>query len=200
MAKELTDVPPPGKITLKDVHPSLAKYEGDPKADFLVQAKDNDGKPIDWTYVRLGVSSYDDFFKTAQQTYATVYETDQSIHRMRELITTLKIEGSAQLKDQVDKGLGAEGSADAEVIGDLKAMKEVGGTLATLVSQMGSNVGKLVSTGQALVTSAPTSLTNPKVATHLGLIKDGLGASVKDLTGFGTADSAGAAAGTSGGS
>ena len=60
MAKELTDVPPPGQVALDDLHPSLAKYKGQKDADFLMEAKDADGKPIEfkragtaarWTFV-----------------------------------------------------------------------------------------------------------------------------------------------------
>src|SRR4051812_14165826 len=41
MAKELTDVPPPGKVELKDLAPELAKYQGKRGEDFLVMAKDD---------------------------------------------------------------------------------------------------------------------------------------------------------------
>lgn len=181
LVKELTDVPPPGKITLKDLDPALAKYEGEKRADFVMQAKDNEGNPIDFKYVRIGVASYDDFFKTAQQTYALVYETDQIIHRARELagvILDTKIDASAELKAQVDKAIAKEG-ADGELVEKLKTARELGGVLVTLVTALAKNVEKLVSQGQALIASAPSSITNPKVATHIPLIKEGLTDSVK---------------------
>jgi hypothetical protein len=46
MAKELTDVPPPGKVALGDLHPRLAKYQGQHGQDFLTDAKDEHGVPI----------------------------------------------------------------------------------------------------------------------------------------------------------
>lgn len=105
LATELTAVPPPGKITLGDLHPSLAKYQGKTDMDFVAQAKDGDGAPIPFTYVRLGVPSYDDFFKTAQQSYALVYQTDQTVHRMREVVSKrlgAGVDTSSLLRASVD--------------------------------------------------------------------------------------------------
>jgi hypothetical protein len=200
MAKELTDVPPPGQVKLSDLHPSLAKHEGKKGADFLVEAKNPDGTPIDFKYVRLGVASYDDFFKTAQELYALVYQTDQTVHRLREesaKVLNTNVDAQANLKAQVDQALG-NGSADAEMVANLKTLQEIGAQLGTLVQQVASKISKLVSTGQALVAGAASSLTNPKVATHIPLIKEGLGKSIsvikesgslvvslgKDLSGF----------------
>jgi hypothetical protein len=44
---------------------------------------------------------------------------------------------------------------------------------------------KFVQTGQGLVMGAQASLTNPKVVTHLGLIKDGLGNSISVIAASG---------------
>jgi hypothetical protein len=199
MAKELTDVPPPGQVALDDLHPSLAKYKGKEEADFLVNAKDDQGKPIDFKYVRLGVPQYDEFFKTAQEIYALVYQTTQVVGQMRQLaakINGTKVDTSAEVKANVDKALG--GSADAELGGKLQALAEEAQTLAVLVPQIAQKIGKLVQTGEALVAGAAASLTNPKVVAHLDLAKSGLVDSVKvvkesgsllvaftkDLTGF----------------
>lgn len=202
MAKELTEVPPPGRITLKDLSPSLAKYEGNKGVDFLASARDQDGKPISFEYVRLGVKEYDAFFKTAQELYALVYETTQVVGQMRQLATKL-LDGSASatadLRGTVDKAIATNG--EIELVMRLRAMREVGDSLGTLIPALASKITKLVSTGQALVTSAPTSLTNPKVALHLPLVKDGLLRSIvvvkesgglmanfaKTLAGFGSA-------------
>lgn len=182
MAKELTDVPPPGKVALKDLAPELEKFQGKPGADFLVTAKDADGKPITFEYVRLGEASYDDFFKTAQEIYALVYETTQVIGQMKQISSKLldtKIEGGANLKADVDKALHT--TADMKAVADLKAMQELGSSLAVLVPAIAQRIGKLVQAGEALVANAATSITNPKVVTHLGLVKEGLLSSVKVL-------------------
>ena len=79
MAKELTDVPPPGKVELKDLSPALGKYQGKRGADFLSTAKDDKGEPISFEYVRLGQAEFDEFFKTSQEIHALVYQTAQVI-------------------------------------------------------------------------------------------------------------------------
>jgi hypothetical protein len=180
MAKELTDVPPPGKVEMKDLSPELAKYQGKRGADFLSTAKDEDGKPITFSYVRLGVREYDEFFKTSQEIYALLYETTQVIGQMRQVSAKLldtKPDAAGDLKATVTKALRSEG--DEKLSGTLRSLEEMGATLATLVPQIVNKLGKLVSTGEALVASAASSLTNPKIVTHLGLVKDGLVSSIK---------------------
>jgi hypothetical protein len=201
MVKELTDVPPPGEVQLEDLDPSLAKYKGKKGQDFLAHAKDDDGKKIEFKYVRLGVPQYDDFFKTAAEIYALVYQTTQIVGHMRQAsgaILSTNVDASADLKATVDKALG-KGDADAEVTSRLQLYVEQGQTLAVLVPQIAQKIAKLIQTGEALVASAATSLTNPKVIAHLDLVKTGLVDSVKvvkesgglmvgftkDLTGFG---------------
>ena len=203
MAKELTDVPPPGKVELKDLSPELAKHQGQRGADFLSTAKDDKGHPITFTYVRLGVQQYDDFFKTAQEIYALIYQTTQVVSQMRQTASKAldtKIEPGADLKASVDKAIHAEGEGKA-LAGRLRSLSEMGHTLAILLPQIVEKLGKLVSAGESLVVSAASSITNPKIVTHLGLVKEGLVSSIKvikesgslmitfgkDLAGFGKA-------------
>lgn len=179
MAKELTDVPPPGKVELKDLSPALAKHQGKRGEDFLITAKDDKGKPITFSYVRLGVPQYDEFFKTAQEIYALVYETTQVVGQMRKVSAKLldsNVDASANLKASVDKAVSANG--DAELVADLRGLSAMAQELAVLVPEIGKKLGKLVQTGEALIASAATSITNPKVVTHLGLVKEGLVSSV----------------------
>lgn len=203
MVKELADVPPPGKVQLADLGPGMQAYQGNPQCDFLVNAKDDDGNPIDFQYVQLGAPSYDQFFKDAQVVYAIVYQADQTVHRMVELagkLTNQKVDASAQLSAAVNQAISGSASADNQgMVDQLKQMQQLATTLGTLVSQFASRISKLVSDGQALIAGAAASLTNPKVVTHLGLVKDGLTDSVKvikdsgelivnlagDLAGFG---------------
>lgn len=180
MAKELTDVPPPGRVELKDLSPALAKYQGKRGVDFLVTARDEAGKPMTFDYVRLGVPQYDEFFKTAQEIHALVYETTQLVGQMTNLSSTLlskKVDANAELRAAVDQALASGG--DAELVADLRIMQELGQALATLVPQIADKIAELVQKGEALVASAATSITNPKIVAHLDLVKEGLVSSVK---------------------
>ena len=162
MAKELTDVPPPGRVELKDLDPGLASHQGKRGEDFLSTAKDDKGNAILFEYVRLGQPQFDDFFKTTQEIYALVYQTTQVLGQIKQI-----------------KALGAD--ADEAAKASLEKLTSMAHTLAVLVPQIASKIGKLVQAGHALIASAPTALTNPKVLAHLDLVKKGLGSSVKVL-------------------
>jgi hypothetical protein len=206
LIKKLTDVPPPGQVKLGDLTPGLKQYEGNTNYDFLIQAKEKDGKPIDFKYVRIGVNDYDTFFKTTCEIYALTYQTRQSLHRMRELAAAVldedvKEETAANVA--VTKALGSDkAQAKSQFVEHLTAFKDVGAQLAGIVPQIVGKVGTLVNAGKNLILGAPAAITNPKVVLHLGLIKQGLGDSVKvigeagknlgaivsDVTGFGGGD------------
>jgi hypothetical protein len=180
MAKELTDVPPPGKVALGDLAAPLANYQGQHGADFLIDAKDDSGKPIPFSYVRLGVPSYDDFFKTAQEIYALLYQTTQVVGQMRQVagkILDTKVDANTELKAAVDKALA--GSTDSGLTTPLQSFADMATTLATLLPQIASKLAKLVQTGEGLVAGAASSITNPKVVAHLDLVKEGLVDSVR---------------------
>lgn len=179
MAKELTDVPPPGRVHLKDLSPALAKFEGKRGEDFLMSAKDEKGNPIKFEYVRLGVPQYDDFFRTSQEIYALVYETTQVVGQMKKISSKLldtKVEAGADLKANVDKAIAT--NADPKAVADLKEMEELAVALADIVPLIASKVGELVQAGEALIAGAASSITNPKVVAHLDLVKQGLVSSI----------------------
>ncbi len=188
MVKVLTDVPPPGEVKLGDLSPSLRKYEGKPKADFLVRAKDKDGKPIKFTHVRLGVEQIDGFFKTTQVIYAILYQATQTLANLRGLASTVldaKVDAKGQLHAEVNKAMGTAG-ADVELVANMKLLYEVAGSLAVLVPELAKQVSKLIGQGEQLVASASTLITNPKVLTHLSLVKKGLGDSVSVIKSSGS--------------
>ncbi|HEX8789582.1 MAG TPA: hypothetical protein VF765_01425 [Polyangiaceae bacterium] len=177
MVKELTDVPPPGKVKLSDLSPGLQSYEGNPQCDFLISAKGDDGKPIDFQYVQLGQPSFDKFFKDAQVTYAIVYQADQTLHRLRELsakISGQKVDASAALSSVVSQALQNSDPDSQSLVSELKQVQQLGVALASLVMQFAGHVTTLIADGEQLVAGAASSLTNPKVVTHLGLVKKGL--------------------------
>ncbi len=177
MAKELTDVPPPGEVNLDELSPELAKYKGQKGRDFLVSAKDANGQPLKFQYVRLGIPAYDDFFRTSQELHALVYQATQVVGQMRQLAGKLlgaKIDAKANLAASVDKALGARGEADAGLVASLETMRDMGRALASILPRIGGKIGDLVAQGEALVLQAPTSITNPKLVAHLDLVKNGI--------------------------
>jgi len=177
MAKELTDVPPPGHVALKDLGPGFAKFEADPETNFLLVAKNDKGEKEDFEYVKLGIESYDDFFKTAQELHALTWEATQTTSHMRQFSSRAlneKIDPAANLKVAVDKASGANATAKTE----LSKLAEMGVLLATIVPEMGQKIAHLIQAGEKLVVGAPSALTNPKFATHLGLVKQGLTTSI----------------------
>ena len=205
LIKKLTDVPPPGKVKLGDLGPGFKDFEGSKDFDFLIQAKEGD-KPIEFQYVQIGVPDYDKFFKTTAEIYALTYQTRQALNRMRLLASAAldeDIDAKASVSVAVDRALGkVDAEAKGDIVPKLKAFKDIGQMLASVVPAIVDRVSTLVSLGQKLIVGAAASITNPKVVLHLGLIKEGLGDSVKviqeagknlggivsDLSGFGKKD------------
>lgn len=191
LAKVLVEAPPPGKVKLGDVSPDLMKYEGNEKFDFVHAAGNKPDAPYDFTYVRIGVASYDDFFKTAAEVYALAFQMKETARRLRLTASALTGEDAGSDADTervADKARSAEAGEDdkdaAAYFQDLDAMwKLVGVQGAQLVAKTAELVGK----GQALITSAPSSILNPKTALHIDLIVEGLEQSVgliKDSAGM----------------
>jgi hypothetical protein len=182
LIKKLTDVPPPGKVKLGDLGAGFKDFEGQKEFDFVMQAKEGD-KPIEFQYVQIGVPDYDKFFKTTAEIYALTYQTKQSLNRMRLLASAVldeDISASASVSAAVDRALGsAQAEAKGDLTANLKQFKAIGQMLASVVPAIVDKVSTLVSLGQKLILGAPTAITNPKVVLHLGLIKEGLGDSVK---------------------
>jgi hypothetical protein len=181
LIKKLTDVPPPGKVKLGDLGAGFKDFEGKKDFDFLIQAKEGE-KPIEFQYVQIGVPDYDKFFRTTAEIYALTYQTRQALARMRMLASVVlneDIDAKASVSASVSRALGAKGDADVEVVGKLEQLKAIGPMLASVVPAIVDKVGTLVSTGQKLILGAAAAITNPKVVLHLGLIKEGLGDSVK---------------------
>lgn len=186
LAKQLTDVPPPGKVKLRDLGPGLERYEADADTNFLLAAKTESGEKEEFEYVRLGVDSYDDFFRTAQELHALTWQATQTTSHMRQFAGRAmkeKLSPGADLRAAVSKASGMNPQAKTKLTG----LADMSVVLGTLVPQMAAKTASLVSAGQKLVTGAPTSLTNPKLVTHLGLVKKGLLASISVVRESGSA-------------
>jgi hypothetical protein len=191
----LTDVPPPGRVKLGDLSATFAQYEGNAAFDFIVDADSDDEG---FSYVQIGVPSYDEFFKAAAEFHAFVFQTKESILRLRTLAQARiqatmngRVDAEMSLGDVValalrnsgDIGDAAAGQLGAElgegVPDDLLEMRDLAFSIARSAPEFIDKTQNLVATGRQLVTAAPSSIVNPKVVLHLELIVKGLEDSVK---------------------
>ncbi len=186
--KKLTEVPPPGKVALKDLSPGLAKYEDDANVNFVGHAIDAKTKePIPFEYVKIGVPDYDGFFQSAQEIYALVYECTEAISQMRQLVAKIMdsgVDAKTELWAQIDKvraKIQGGAQVDSELVARFNTLVDLGAVMVQLVPVVGQKAIKLAQQGQALVMNAQASITNPKVLLHLPLIKKGVIASAKAM-------------------
>lgn len=189
LVKKLVDVPPPGKVTLSSLEPSLGKYEGNVRYDYLKVAAMKPNAEYDFTYVQIGMREYDDFFKAAAEMYGCAYQLTETARHVR--LTTAALTGTTEEKSAKVEELLAK-AAKVDATGDNREMTEYAKDLDVIwksVASLGAKfVGKtaaLVKAGAALVASAPRQITNPKLVLHIKLIVKGLNQSVgfvKDTT------------------
>jgi hypothetical protein len=142
-----------------------------------VDAKAADGKPEDFSYVRIGVASYDDFFRTAQELHALTYQATKTVGRIRTLskkVLGAPIDAGANLRVALDR---AKVTATGQTKTDLVKVGELASALATMIPEIVAKTDALVASGKRLVGDAPKDLTNPKLVLHLDLVKQGLVAS-----------------------
>jgi len=181
---KLVEAPPPGEVKLGDLSQSLAAFEGDAEFDFLAQAAGTDG--TDFHYVQIGVPAFDAFFKAAAEFHAFVYQTRESIKKLR-MMARAQISGEIKadislgelVRTAVERSGGRELSGEASgVDAHFSGMVDLGMQIAMSAPQFVMKTKDLVVTGQQLVTAAPSSITNPKTVVHLDLIVKGLGQSV----------------------
>lgn len=177
LAEKLVEAPPPGQVKLADLDPGLASFENDESINFLLAAK-NAGEPLDFSYVQIGVPSYDQFFKQSAELYALMYQTKQTIYNLRAFaaVRARKTElPTDELRRAVDSALVAPFSpqlAGADL--KLRNLASITATIAGAARNTVTRVQQLVASGQQLVTAAPSSITNPKTVLHLDLILKGL--------------------------
>ena len=182
LVKTLVDVPPAGKVKLGSLDPSLAKYEGDAKFDYLKDAASKPDAPYDFTYVQIGMKEYDDFFKASAEMYGCAFqmvETARHVRLSTAALTGGKPEEKAKPEDQIAKASKVESTPEnAEMVTYAKDVGSVWKTVAQLGTTLVGKTANLVKTGAALVASAPKQITNPKLVLHIKLIVKGLDQSV----------------------
>jgi hypothetical protein len=182
LAKALVEAPPPGKVKLGQLDPSLAKYEGNDKLDFIAAASKKPDAPYDFTYVQIGVPSYDEFFKAAAEVYAVAFQMKETVRRIKVAsgaLTGEKPADSDKASSAADKARKVEATDDnKEMATYFEALDGVYKLVAVQGASFASKCVDLVSKGQALIMSAPSSITNPKTVLHIKLILKGLEQSV----------------------
>lgn len=157
LAKALVEAPPPGKVKLGDLSADLQKYEGNDRFDFVHAASQKADAPYDFSYVQIGVASYDDFFRTAAEVYALAFQMTETARRIR---------------------FAREANVEEDADGYAKDLDTLWKLVGAQASQVVSKTTELVSKGQALIASAPSSILNPKTVMHLDLIVEGLEQSI----------------------
>lgn len=185
LIKELTEAPPPGKVKLGDLSPALKEHENSPAIDFLARQTKETGKDTEFSYVRIGVKSYDDFFQKTAEMHALAFQAKQMVHRLKTL--SVKVLGKADvdlakgaLKAAVEAALKTEPTSENQGdLDELQELEKMTTAIASTVVAFAQKTQELVAAGQQLVTGAPASITNPKTALHLDLIVKGLKQSVE---------------------
>lgn len=177
---KLVEAPPPGEVHLADLSPTLADYEGNDNLDFVGHARTSGEGGF--TYVQIGVPTYDTFFKSAAEFHGFVYQTRESIKHLRASAKSAlgrKYTAKMTLGEAVDAAVAEGGEAGLAVEGQLTETRELAMALAGSAGGFADKTQGLVSSGQQLIAGAPSSITNPKTVLHLDLIVKGLGQSVR---------------------
>lgn len=176
---KLVEAPPPGEVHLADLSPNLASYEGNTNLDFVgnARASGEDG----FTYVQIGVPTYDAFFKSTAEFHGFVYQTRESIKHLRlsaKAALGRDYKAKMSLGDAVNAAVAQGGEAGLAVEGQLAETRELAMVLGGSTPNFVQQTQGLISSGQQLIAGAPSSITNPKTVLHLDLIVKGLGQSV----------------------
>ncbi len=194
LVASLVDVPPPGKVTLADLDPTLKDLNQDPRYDYLSVAGARADGAYDFSYVRLGVHEFDDFFKASAELYATLYQLTETARHIRLLAAEMtgdkglaSFDAKAILKSEIDSSLAkidqrlageAKGEGSAKAAEMANQMKRLWTTSITLATKLGPKAIELGRAGVALAASAPSQIKNPKLLLHIKLIVKGIGQSV----------------------
>jgi hypothetical protein len=128
------------------------------------------------------MKEYDDFFRASAEMYGCAFqlvETARHVRMSTAVLTGGKQDDSANVDDQIAKASSVASTPDnAEMVAYAKDVGAMWKTVATLGKSMVQKTTALVTTGTALVASAPKQITNPKLLLHIKLIVKGLDQSV----------------------
>jgi hypothetical protein len=190
---KITDAPPPGEVKLGEISPTLARWQGQKNFDFLMMARSKKDAKYDFRYVRIGEPAYDDFFKAAAEAYGLSFMRRETARRMRKLAAAILDVDESKLssvepKLAAEKALESEGASETEAGTYLAELSKLDSALNDNPLLTASRVSELVSTGQKLAAAAPSSITNPKVLLHVGLVVEGIEQSVRLIKDAAAAD------------
>lgn len=182
LVKKLVDVPPAGKVALGGLDPNLKQYEGNKKYDFITDAASKPDAAYDFTYVQIGMTEYDNFFKASAEMYGTAFqliETGRHIRMTTAALTGKKPDDKSKVDDELSKLESAERTDEnGDVVDTGKDLSTLWKAVAPLGVQLAKKTGEFASAGVQLVASAPKQITNPKLVLHIKLIVKGLDQSV----------------------
>jgi hypothetical protein len=188
LVKRLTEVPPPGQVRLGQLAPGLASFEGDVRYDYLKVAAMKPEPEYDFKYVQLGVPNFDAFFRSSAEMYATAYQLIETGRHIGVAAAAARGEapdrglesGDRRLpRAQVESALSEfGGNATGKAATAAERYQALWEGVLPLGVKLASKASETTQTGIALVASAPSALTNPKLLLHLDLIVKGLEQSV----------------------
>lgn len=83
----LAEAPAPGEVTLGDLSPELASFQGT-DLDFITKGKECE-LPERFQYLRIGVPEYDQFFQSVAELHALAFQARFTVARTREVCNAL---------------------------------------------------------------------------------------------------------------
>jgi hypothetical protein len=182
LVKKLVEAPPPGKVTLSSLEPSLKKFEGNKKYDFLAAAAAKPDAAYDFTYVKIGMSEYDNFFKSSAEMYSVAFQLTETARRIRIAGAAARDQSSpdksSKIEDEIASLRSQEHDNHSGMVAQAKNLVSLWQTVAPLGTQLAKKAVETAEAGAALVASAPKQITNPKLVLHIKLIVKGLEQSV----------------------
>ncbi len=188
---DVTELPAPGSVTLADLGADMSRFQGDPETDFLINAKDEEGRAVEFVYARFGIAEYDMFLKQAVVAKALSYQTLRTVNRMIALSSQVlgeRVVANAQLSANVTRALqrATASGANAQLADELKKLRALGKSLAVLVPRFAEQAARLTSAGVSLTTSASGAFATSRFALHLPTVVASLESSLNAIKASGS--------------
>lgn len=170
----LTEVPPPGNVTLASLSPSFSQFEGSER-DYVALAKTKE--PEKFQYVQIGVAGYDAFFRACAEFYAYVYQSTELLLGLQgKLNATLSgaASGKMNLSERLDAAIL---TANVDLKAQLEWERVVAVQVATLVPSFIEKGKNVVVSAKQLIDDSQNALNAPQLIAHISLIVKGVKAS-----------------------
>lgn len=174
LIEKLTEVPPPGNVTLASLSPQFAQMDGT-KTDYISLAKAKE--PSKFQYVQIGVAGYDAFFKACAEFYAFVYQSTEFLLDLQATLSGMAkgaLTGEMKLAERLDATILV---ATADLKAELEWERSAAIQIATLVPGFIERGMNVVSAAKQLVDDSQNALNAPQLVAHVNLIVEGVQAS-----------------------